>query len=72
MCDDGWAGSDCSENIDDCADNSCANGGTCLNQVDGFTCLCTPAWKGVTCGEGKDISHIKSRSIRQLLCLVYS
>ena len=29
MCDEGWTGRNCDENIDECASNPCRNGATC-------------------------------------------
>ena len=51
-CDDGYTDSDCSTDIDDCASDPCANGGTCEDYVDGFHCICDSPWTGDTCGEG--------------------
>uniref|UniRef100_F7D8H4 Cubilin n=1 Tax=Ornithorhynchus anatinus TaxID=9258 RepID=F7D8H4_ORNAN len=32
-----------------CSSNPCQNGGTCLNLLDSFFCLCPPSWKGPVC-----------------------
>uniref|UniRef100_A0A4X2M7T4 Cubilin n=1 Tax=Vombatus ursinus TaxID=29139 RepID=A0A4X2M7T4_VOMUR len=32
-----------------CSSNPCQNGGTCLNLLDSFFCLCPPNWKGPVC-----------------------
>ncbi|XP_069121727.1 fibropellin-3-like isoform X2 [Argopecten irradians] len=34
-----------------CSSNPCANGGTCTNGIEMFTCSCLPGWSGVTCAE---------------------
>ncbi|OWF51466.1 sushi, von Willebrand factor type A, EGF and pentraxin domain-containing protein 1-like [Mizuhopecten yessoensis] len=34
-----------------CSSNPCANGGTCTNGVEMFTCNCLPGWSGLTCAE---------------------
>ncbi|XP_060077165.1 neurogenic locus Notch protein-like [Ylistrum balloti] len=34
-----------------CSSNPCANGGTCTNNVEMFTCSCLPGWSGLTCAE---------------------
>lgn len=39
--------------IDECASNPCAAGGTCVDQVDGFECVCPEQWVGATCQLGK-------------------
>ncbi|XP_062861135.1 fibulin-7 [Trichomycterus rosablanca] len=33
----------------ECASLPCANGGTCTDEVNGFTCACTRGWAGPTC-----------------------
>uniref|UniRef100_A0A8C9SMC5 Neurocan core protein n=1 Tax=Scleropages formosus TaxID=113540 RepID=A0A8C9SMC5_SCLFO len=35
--------------IDDCQSNPCQNGGTCIDEIDSFVCLCLPSYGGVTC-----------------------
>ena len=39
----------CSTDIDDCASNPCENGGTCTDDVDGFTCACGANTMGLRC-----------------------
>ncbi|CAG9792216.1 unnamed protein product [Diatraea saccharalis] len=34
---------------DQCRNNPCENGGTCLNLVNGYHCLCPPNWEGKNC-----------------------
>lgn len=36
----GFEGATCSINIDECADNPCQNGATCVDDIDSFTCSC--------------------------------
>ena len=38
--------------IGDCNETTCQNGGTCVDGVDGFTCVCRAGWTGVTCEIG--------------------
>ena len=38
--------------IDDCANNPCENGGTCIDEINDFTCTCVPGYEGLTCSIG--------------------
>ena len=35
--------------INECASNPCKNGGTCTDQINGFTCECSPGYTGTEC-----------------------
>ncbi|NWH64300.1 FBLN7 protein, partial [Geococcyx californianus] len=35
--------------IDDCSSNPCANGGTCMDGNQSYTCLCPRGWSGPSC-----------------------
>lgn len=48
-CPTGFAGPDCSVDIDECAPAPCANGGTCIDQIAAFECVCPPGFEGPTC-----------------------
>jgi hypothetical protein len=39
--DDGIAANGCETNIDDCTADACANGGVCIDGVDGYSCDCS-------------------------------
>ncbi|XP_075387077.1 protein jagged-2 isoform X2 [Tenrec ecaudatus] len=49
VCDSGFTGAYCHENIDDCLDQPCHNGGTCIDEVDAFRCFCPSGWEGEFC-----------------------
>ena len=39
---------------DECKDNPCKNGGSCVNSPPGsYSCNCTKGYKGKTCEEGR-------------------
>lgn len=48
-CDSGWAGMNCTENINECLSNPCLNGGTCVDGINAFSCECTRFWTGSLC-----------------------
>ncbi|XP_048394131.1 fibulin-7-like [Stegostoma tigrinum] len=37
------------KNTNECASNPCVNGGTCVDDVNRFACLCRPGWAGYNC-----------------------
>uniref|UniRef100_A0A8C5KK41 Delta-like protein n=1 Tax=Jaculus jaculus TaxID=51337 RepID=A0A8C5KK41_JACJA len=49
VCDSGFTGTYCHENIDDCLGQPCRNGGTCIDEVDAFRCFCPSGWEGELC-----------------------
>lgn len=49
-CNEGFTGNFCDVNIDDCTPTSCANGGICTDDVNGFSCDCAgTGFNGPTC-----------------------
>lgn len=38
--------------IDNCLSNTCLNGGTCVNGLNGPECICTDQWQGKGCSFG--------------------
>ncbi|CAH1256478.1 NOTCH2 [Branchiostoma lanceolatum] len=48
-CENGWEGTDCDQDIDECASNPCWLGGTCLDHVDAYSCVCPKDSTGKNC-----------------------
>ena len=46
------------QNIDDCHNNPCLNGGTCFDEENDFKCNCQEDWVGKTC-KGYDYCRSK-------------
>lgn len=38
--------------IDDCLSSPCQNGGTCIDEINSFVCLCLPSYGGSLCEKG--------------------
>ena len=47
-CNEGFHGDACELNINDCAEDSCENGGICHDVISGFECECPPAYSGMS------------------------
>uniref|UniRef100_A0A8C6M2C5 Delta-like protein n=1 Tax=Nothobranchius furzeri TaxID=105023 RepID=A0A8C6M2C5_NOTFU len=45
-CDLGFTGTYCHENVNDCASSPCKNGGTCIDGINSFECVCPDGWEG--------------------------
>ncbi|XP_039746472.1 cubilin [Pararge aegeria] len=54
------------KNINECQSHPCENGGTCLNLVNGYHCLCPSTWKGVNCD--KDVNECRNYAGTDLGC----
>ncbi|KAM8810851.1 cubilin [Eudromia elegans] len=55
VCNMGWTGTNCTEDIDECASNPCQNGGTCTDGVGGYSCECPSAWTGPHCQQAQHV-----------------
>eukprot|EP00057_Strongylocentrotus_purpuratus_P009539 XP_011664013.1 PREDICTED: fibropellin-1-like [Strongylocentrotus purpuratus] len=49
VCQSGWTGTTCAEDVDECSSNQCLNGAECNNLLNAFSCDCPPGWEGHTC-----------------------
>ena len=39
--------------INDCVNHTCLNGGSCVDDVNNYTCRCVPGFKGDRCEKSK-------------------
>ena len=44
--------------IDECSSDPCQNGGTCVDQVNGYLCQCSPGYTDLQCKTGKCIKEV--------------
>lgn len=44
-CAPGYAGGNCTEKQDDCRDHRCQNGAQCVDEANGYSCLCTQGYR---------------------------
>ncbi|GFT70691.1 sushi, von Willebrand factor type A, EGF and pentraxin domain-containing protein 1 [Nephila pilipes] len=49
VCSEGFAGIDCSVDVDDCENITCLNNGRCVDEVASFKCFCKDGFKGLMC-----------------------
>eukprot|EP00061_Rhincodon_typus_P014612 g41735.t1 len=50
-CQAGFAGQRCEINVNDCARSPCANGATCIDQINNYTCTCAAGFSGRDCDQ---------------------
>uniref|UniRef100_A0A8C2GDN5 Notch receptor 2 n=1 Tax=Cyprinus carpio TaxID=7962 RepID=A0A8C2GDN5_CYPCA len=49
MCQIGYMGSYCEDEVDECRSSPCRNGGTCVDYQSGYDCKCKAGYQGVNC-----------------------
>lgn len=52
-CVDGWEGTHCELDFDECANNPCQNGGTCQHGINSYQCSCAIGYHGQNCEYSK-------------------
>ncbi|NXD74944.1 CRUM1 protein, partial [Halcyon senegalensis] len=62
VCQPGFTGANCRDNIDECASNPCQNGAICRDRVAEYSCFCVPGFQGYNCEI--DINECASRPCR--------
>jgi hypothetical protein len=63
-CADGWEGTHCDEDVDECNSmETCPNGGICRNSHGGFHCDCPAGSHEVTC-----MSQTADAQVKALIC----
>ena len=55
--------------INECDSEPCVNDGTCIDNIDGFECLCPPGYSGNQCANGKfrALPHVTASSMSSRL-----
>lgn len=49
VCETGFTGVNCEENVNDCSSNPCLNGGHCIDAIGDFECRCRAGFVGKLC-----------------------
>uniref|UniRef100_A0A8V0X5P9 Protein eyes shut homolog n=1 Tax=Gallus gallus TaxID=9031 RepID=A0A8V0X5P9_CHICK len=49
LCNPGYAGLTCEQDIDDCINNACEHNSTCVDLHLRYQCVCLPGWEGTFC-----------------------
>ncbi|NWX16415.1 CRUM1 protein, partial [Aegotheles bennettii] len=62
ICQPGFTGANCRDNIDECASSPCQNGAICRDRVGEYSCFCVPGFQGFHCEI--DINECASRPCR--------
>ena len=59
--------------IDECHNNPCQNGASCLNGENRYDCTCKPGFSGINCETGiqKKILFVKVKQMQQRISCVW-
>ena len=69
VCQEGWTGELCEENIDECQENPCQNDGHCMDLVGDYQCVCPLTWTGRQCEERVEQCE-DNPCLNDALCLI--
>ena len=58
QCPKGFMGLQCEIDINECANNPCQNGGTCLDLIGKYQCSCPPGTEGTLCEKNLDDCYV--------------
>ena len=61
------SGEYCAHDIDECRNDPCLNGGTCLNKWGFYTCNCTTGYGGINCAEASNLMKGPSISFEKII-----
>ena len=53
--------------VDECSSNPCLNDGTCIDDVNSFSCLCADGFEGVFCNRGMR-QGVESQNLFRKVC----
>ena len=53
-CPQGFVGERCEVDLNYCSSDTCSNGGSCVEERDGYTCICPPNYTGPHCTMAND------------------
>ena len=56
--------------IDECASSPCQNGGTCIDDLNAYTCNCIPGYEGDNCEIGKILQSLVLFLVYHTLSLI--
>ena len=48
-CSTGWQGNHCQDDVNECSNPPCQNGGQCINVPGTYICVCSGYWLGQNC-----------------------
>lgn len=57
----GFAGPTCEIDVNECENQPCGNGATCINEAGSFRCICPPDLTGASCGDPLYSNSITTR-----------